>query len=193
MSVHLSQMQTLLWQGKTVWSLSKYALLGQAESDACSPTGGLSLLQLDFSFSFLKLSFQLSCAYWLDGLGHLFIFFELLFLFYYLFTLILFFKLYFIDYGITVVPIFLPLPPSIQHYPLLLAILTPLFMSMGHVYRFFGYSIFYTVLYIPMLFCNYLFVLLSPLAFSSISPHPSLATIKVFSISMILSLSFLFA
>ena len=40
MSVHLSQMQTLLWQGKTVWSLLKYALLGQAEWDACSPTGG---------------------------------------------------------------------------------------------------------------------------------------------------------
>ena len=30
------------------------------------------------------------------------------------------------------------------------AIPTPLFMSMGHAYNFFGYFLFYTVLYIPM-------------------------------------------
>ena len=54
------------------------------------------------------------------------------------------------DYAIIVVPISLPLPPSIQHLPLPQAIPTPLFMSMGHAYKFFGYSISYTVLYIPM-------------------------------------------
>ena len=54
------------------------------------------------------------------------------------------------DYAIIVVPISLPLPPSIQHLPLPQAIPTPLFMSMGHAYKFFGYCISYTVLYIPM-------------------------------------------
>ena len=60
-----------------------------------------------------------------------------------------FFKLYFIDYAITVVLIFplSPLPPST---PIPSGISPPLFMSMGHVYKFFGCSISYTVLYIPI-------------------------------------------
>ena len=54
-----------------------------------------------------------------------------------------FLKLYVIDYAITVVPIFLPLSPlhptpppptSSDNAP-------TLFMSMGHVYKFFGSSI----------------------------------------------------
>ena len=53
---------------------------------------------------------------------------------------ILFFKLYFIDCSVTVVPIS-PLYPPTQHPLLPQAILTPLFMSMGHVYKFLGYSI----------------------------------------------------
>ena len=53
-------------------------------------------------------------------------------------------------YAITVVPIFPTFPPSTQHPLLPLAISTHLFMSMGPVYKFFGYSISYTVLYIPM-------------------------------------------
>ena len=61
-----------------------------------------------------------------------------------------FLKLYFIDYAITVVLIFPPLPPFTQHLPLPQAIPPPVFLSMGHAYKFFGYSIFYTVLYIPM-------------------------------------------
>ena len=60
------------------------------------------------------------------------------------------FKLYFIDYAITVVLIFAPLPPSSQHPPLSQAIPTPLFMFMGHVCKFFGYCISYTVLSIPV-------------------------------------------
>ena len=56
-----------------------------------------------------------------------------------------FFKLCFIDYSITVVLIFPLCPP-----PLPQAIPIPLFMSVGHVYKFFGFSISYTVLYIPM-------------------------------------------
>ena len=42
-----------------------------------------------------------------------------------------------------------PLLPSTQHPPLPQAIPTPLFMSMSHEYKFCGYSISYTVLYIP--------------------------------------------
>ena len=62
----------------------------------------------------------------------------------------IFVELYFIDYAITVVPIFLPLPASTQHLPLPQAITTTMFMSMGDEYKFFRYSISYTVLYIPM-------------------------------------------
>ena len=40
--------------------------------------------------------------------------------------------------------------PSTQHPSVLQAIPTPLFMYMGHMYKFFGYSVSYTVLYIPM-------------------------------------------
>ena len=61
-----------------------------------------------------------------------------------------FLKLYFIDYAITVVPIFTLLLPSSQHPPVPQASPTPLFMSIGHAYEFFGYSISCTVLYIPM-------------------------------------------
>ena len=57
--------------------------------------------------------------------------------------------------------------PSIWQPPLLQAIPTPLLMSMGHAYKFIGYSISYTVLYIPWLFCKYLFVL-NPLISSPI-------------------------
>ena len=58
--------------------------------------------------------------------------------------------LYFIDYAITIVLIFLPLPPSTEHPLLSQAIPPPRFMSMGHACKFFGYSISYTVPYIPM-------------------------------------------
>ena len=81
-----------------------------------------------------------------------------------------FFKLYFILYTITVVLIFPPLTPSAQHPSLPQAIPPPLFMSMGHVYNFFGYSISYTVLYIPMAIL-YLFELLNPLTSSCITQH----------------------
>ena len=60
------------------------------------------------------------------------------------------FKLYFIDYAITIVLIFPPLHALIQHPPYRQAIPTPLFMSVGHVYRCFDCFISYTVLYIPM-------------------------------------------
>ena len=61
-------------------------------------------------------------------------------------------KLYFIDYAITVVLLLPPLPPppATQHPSLPQAIPTPLFMSMGHAYTFFGFSISCAVLYIPV-------------------------------------------
>ena len=91
-----------------------------------------------------------------------------------------FFTLYFIDYVTTIVLNFLPFPSSIQHYTLP-AIPTLLFMSMGHVYKFFRYSISYTVLYTPWLFCNYLFVLLNPFLFFTHPPDSShLDIIKMF-------------
>ena len=82
-------------------------------------------------------------------------------------------------------PLCPPLPSNPPATP------TPLFMSMGHVYKFFGYSISYTYCISPWLFCNYIFVFLYHFTSSPIPPHPlptSLATIKMLSVSMILSL-----
>ena len=82
-----------------------------------------------------------------------------------------FFKIYFID-NLTVVPIFLlgrPLPgtPIPSSNPL------PQFMTMGHAYKFFGFSISYTVLNNP-LSCTYQFVLLNPCTLSLILLLPLL-------------------
>ena len=52
------------------------------------------------------------------------------------------------DYAIRVVPIF-PLCPLHPSPPTPQAILPPLFIPMGHVYKFSGYSISYAVLYSP--------------------------------------------
>ena len=64
---------------------------------------------------------------------------------------------------------FIPLHPA---SPLPQAIPPPLSMSMGHACMFFGYSI--PVLYFTpsQLFCNYLFVLLTPVTSSPIPPNP---------------------
>ena len=59
--------------------------------------------------------------------------------------LIMFYGLWYYSY-----PDFPPLHPSTQHPVLPQAIPPPLFMSMGHAYKFFGYSISYTVLYIAI-------------------------------------------
>ena len=92
-----------------------------------------------------------------------------------------------IDYAIAVVPIFAPLLPSTQQPPLPQVIPPPLFISIGYAYKFFGYTISYTVLYIPNLY----FLIPLPLhPFPHILSH--LATIKMLFICMILPL-FLFA
>ena len=80
-------------------------------------------------------------------------------------------KLHFLDYAITIVLNFTLCPPAPSN-PLPQAMPPPLFMPMGHAYKFFGYSIFYTVLYIQWLFCNYLFVLLNSLTSSPIPQYP---------------------
>ena len=69
-------------------------------------------------------------------------------------------------------PNFFPFASPLPSYPLPQAISTPIFMSMGHMCKLSGYSISYTVLHIPMVLCNYLFVLLNPLTSSPVLPYP---------------------
>ena len=82
------------------------------------------------------------------------------------------FQVYFIDYAITVVPFFLlfiplhPAPPLPPACPLL----TPQFMSMGFTYKFFGFSISYTILTLPLSILYLPIMLLNPCTFSSIAP-----------------------
>ena len=63
-------------------------------------------------------------------------------------------------------------PPSPSTLPFPQAIPMPLFMSMGHTYKFLAAP--YPILYFtsPWLFCNYLFVLPNPLTSSPILPYP---------------------
>ena len=106
-----------------------------------------------------------------------------------LFIFVYFLKLYFIDYAITVVPIFLPLPPSTLHYLRQSQFSRPWAIHVSSLAPPFPILSFTS----PWLFCTYLFILLNPLTSSSILPHPSRpATIKMFSLSMILSLFVLF-
>ena len=64
----------------------------------------------------------------------------------------LFFSIYFIDYALTVVPISplgppLPITPSVSSNP---PTLSSCLWVMGHPCKFFGFSIFYIVLNIPL-------------------------------------------
>ena len=81
-----------------------------------------------------------------------------------------------------------PAPPFHQHTP------PPQFMSTGHAYKFFGFSISYTILNLPCLFCTYHLCFLFPVPFPHSPPSPSpLITLHVLSISAILFLFQLFA
>ena len=81
-----------------------------------------------------------------------------------------FFKVYFIDYAITVVPLFSsPLFPSILHSPSNHH--SPhQFMSMGGTYKFFGFSISYTILTLPLSILYLSFMFLIPCTSSLIPP-----------------------
>ena len=81
------------------------------------------------------------------------------------------FLLYFVDYAVTVAPIF-PALSSIQHRPLTQAVPTPLFMSMVHCMD--SLTAPFPILYFisTWLFYNYLFVLPNPLTSSPILPYP---------------------
>ena len=68
-------------------------------------------------------------------------------------------------------PYYYPFDPLHPAPPLPQAVPPPSFMFMGHAYKVFGYSISYSVLPSPWLFCNYLFVLPNPLTNSPILPH----------------------
>ena len=96
--------------------------------------------------------------------------------------------------AIIIVPIFCQLPPTTQHSLLPQAIPTHLFMTMGHAYNFLGYSISYTVLYIPMAILQ-LPICTSQSPHFTHSPNPTshLSTIKMLSLSKILCQFLLFA
>ena len=60
----------------------------------------------------------------------------------------------------------LPAPTALQHSS------TPYFMSMGCTYKFFGFSISYTILNLPLSILCLPIMLLSPCTFYPPSPHP---------------------
>ena len=99
-----------------------------------------------------------------------------------------FFKIYFIDDAITVVPFFFsPLFPSTLYPSTIIPL--PQFMSMGRSYKFFGFSISYTILNLPLsIMCLPIMLLIpSPYLFPPLSPSP-LITLQVISISVVLFL-----
>ena len=80
-----------------------------------------------------------------------------------------FFEIYVIDYAITVFPFFSPpyspplcTPPPHQHSSTLV-----------HTYKFFGFSIFHTILNLPPSILYLPFMLLIPCTFTPIPPSPS--------------------
>ena len=106
-----------------------------------------------------------------------------------------FLKLYFTDYASTVVLIFPPLPaPSSTPHSLRQSIHL---CSCPWVMHVSSLATPFPILYFtsPWLFCNYIFVLLNPFTSSPIPPQPPshLATLQMLSISVILTLVFLFS
>ena len=81
---------------------------------------------------------------------------------------------------------FLPLFPLCPAHPLLLAFPPPQFMSIGHTYKFFGFSISYTILTLPLSILYLPSMILIPCTFSPILPL--LITLHAISISVILFL-----
>ena len=69
-------------------------------------------------------------------------------------------------------PNFPPFPPSTQYPPFPPAIPTPLFMSIGCAYKFFGFCISYTILNIPVYFVPINLCFLIPALFCLFSPFP---------------------
>ena len=83
-----------------------------------------------------------------------------------------FLKVYFIDCAITIVPFFFsPLFPSVLQPPAS-PLSPPQVMSMGHTYKFFGFSISYTILNIPLSILCLPIMLLIPCTFLPFSPLP---------------------
>ena len=87
--------------------------------------------------------------------------------------LYLFKKIYFIDYAITVIPFFSPL-----YSPLPCTPLPPSFPQLSsclrviYIYKFFGFSIYPTILNLPLSILYLPLMLLTPCTFSPILPLP---------------------
>ena len=88
------------------------------------------------------------------------------------------------DYAITVVP-FHPLYPPPPSAPCPTHIPPPYFLPMGPTYKFFAFSISYTILTLPLSICYLPFVLLILYLFPHSPPsHSLLITLHVISISV---------
>ena len=87
----------------------------------------------------------------------------------YTFIFFIYFKIYFIDYAITVVPLFLPFIHLCPPLPLASPPHT-YFISMGHTYKFFGFYISYTILTLPLSIFHLSFMLHILCTFPPISP-----------------------
>ena len=83
-----------------------------------------------------------------------------------------FFFLKYIDYAITVVPIFSPFAPLHPVPPFPPAIPPLRAMYMGHAYKFFSFSISYTILNLFCLSCTYQLCFLFPIPFLPFSLLP---------------------
>ena len=99
------------------------------------------------------------------------------------------FLIYFTDYAIIVVPFFSPLYPSPSCTPFPPVFPPPWIMSMGRTYKFFGFSISYTILNLPLYLLCLPIMLLIPCTFPPffLLPLP-LIKLHVISISVILCL-----
>ena len=103
--------------------------------------------------------------------------------------------MYFIDYAITVFPFFSPLYSPLPCTPPPTIIAPPYFMSVGRIYKFFGFSTYHTILNLPLSILYLPITLLIPCTFSPIVPPTSspLITLHVISTSVNLFLFQLFA
>ena len=112
-----------------------------------------------FNSNFMFCFLVALCLHWFFP----FVFLSVVFLWWY--SILLFYYYYYILL-IMLLPLsrFSPLSPSTQHYPISQAIPIPLLMSVGHMHKFIGHSISFTVLLYPCVYSvtTYLYLISSP-------------------------------